>query len=84
VKIEDHIAAHKAGVIGPDGKRRDRTVDERRRWSARYNGTAATERYRLARKVFVPRADYERVLRLPPVDYKTLKKQVDDALEQET
>ena len=29
VKIEQHVEAHRAGRIGPDGKRRDRSADGR-------------------------------------------------------
>ncbi len=84
VKIDDHVAAHELGLIGPDGKRRDRTPEERRRWAERYNGNAATERFRSARSMFLPRADYERVLRLPTVDYRIMRTQIDEAVDQDS
>lgn len=83
VKIEDHVAAHREGRIGPDGKRRDRSLEEQRRWSERSNGTPATERYREPQRTFVPRARYERILRLPPVDLERFREQVDALVDQE-
>src|SRR2546428_13155366 len=44
VKLDEHIAAHEAGLIGADGKRRDRTPEEPRRWAERFNGRPGTER----------------------------------------
>jgi hypothetical protein len=83
VKIEEHVAAHEAGLIGSDGKRRNRTPEDRHRWAQRYNGSAATERFRRERREFVARSDYERLLDLPVVDYKAFRKQVDAAVDQD-
>lgn len=83
VKIEEHVAAHEAGLIGSDGKRRDRTPAETRRWARRYNGSAATERFRQERRTFVARSDYERLLDLPAVDFKAFRRQVDAVVDQE-
>ena len=82
VKIDEHIAAHEAGLIGTDGKRSDRSPEERRRWAERYNGRPATEPHR-QRRMFVPRAQLERVLRLPAVDYTALRKELDTIVDQE-
>jgi len=81
VKLDDHIAAHEAGLIGEDGKRRDRTPDEARRWAERYNGRAATAR---PRRTFVGRAQTDELLRLPAVDYRSFRRQVDTAVDQES
>jgi len=50
VKIEQHVEAHRAGRIGPDGKRRDRGTDERP----------------VVRRRSVPRSALGRVAGLPP------------------
>lgn len=83
VKIEEHVAGHREGRIGPDGKRRDRSPEEQRRWTERSNGSPATERFREIRRTLVPRARYERILRLPPVDLARFREQVDAAVDQE-
>lgn len=83
VKIDEHVAAHEAGLIGPDGKRRDRSAEERRRWAERYNGRAATDRHRQPRRVFVPRAHVVRLLQLPAVDYAAFRTQIDAVVDQE-
>lgn len=83
VKIEAHVAAHEAGLIGPDGKRRDRTPAERQRWAQRYNGRAASGPQATDRAVFVRRRDYERILRLRPVDLAAFRRQIDAATDQE-
>src|SRR5438132_1048363 len=83
VKLDEHIAAHEAGLIGADGKRRDRTPEERRRWAERYNGRPVTERLRKARRTFVPRAQLERLFQLPVVDYAAFRKQLDSVVDQE-
>lgn len=83
VKLDEHIAAHEAGLIGADGKRRDRTPEERRRWAERYNGRPVTERLRQARRTFVPRAQLERLFQLPVVDYAAFRKQLDSVVDQE-
>lgn len=83
VKIEDHIAAHEAGLIGADGKRRDRTPEEQRRWADRYNGRLATARRGQPRRTFVPKAQLEDLLRLPVVDYVAFRKQIDAVVDQE-
>jgi hypothetical protein len=83
VKIEEHVAAHEAGLIGSDGKRRDRTPEEDRRWAERYNGTTATDRFRQERRTFVARSDYRRLLDLPAVDLKAFRRQIDAAVDQE-
>ena len=96
VKIEDHLAAHRAGFIGPDGRRRDRTASEQRRWTERFNGRAATERFRSAfgslaapagavsggREVFVDRAVLRKILELPPLE-PSFTRDVDGAVEDE-
>ncbi len=80
VKIEAHIAAHEAGLIGADGKRRDRTPDEQRRWAERYDGRPATVRLR---RRFASGTQVDELLRLPAVDYRTFRQQVDSAVDQE-
>jgi len=83
VKIEQHIAAHKAGLIGSDGKRTDRTPDEARQWEQRYNGKGATERFRAGvKRMFVSRTDVERLLKVSPPD-PTFSREVDAAADQE-
>jgi len=83
VKIEDHIAGHEAGVIGPDGRRRDRSPAEQERWAARYNGRPGSHPLRAPRRTFVPRSEYERVLRLPPVEFSAFRKELDALVDQE-
>lgn len=83
VKLEQHVAAHKAGLIGSDGKRTDRTPDEARRWGQRYNGSDATERFRAGMKrTFVSRAEVERLLKVSPPD-PSFSREVDAAADQE-
>jgi hypothetical protein len=83
VKIEQHIAAHKAGLIGSDGKRTDRTPEEARQWEQRYNGSGATERFRAGTKrMFVTRTEVERLLKISPAD-PTFTRDVDAAADQE-
>lgn len=82
VKIEDHIAAHEAGLIGPDGRRTDRRPEERQRWSERFNGRPVTARYRTS-GAFVPRARLEEILRLPPVDLAAMRAQMDKLVDQD-
>jgi hypothetical protein len=83
VKIEQHIAAHRAGLIGPDGKRTDRTPEEARRWSQRYNGSDATERFRPGvKRIFASRAAVARLLRVSPAD-PSFGREVDAATDQE-
>lgn len=84
VKIEEHVAAHEEGRMGPDGKRRDRSEAERRRWAERYNGSPATAAYVRPRQTFAPRAVLERILRLPPVDMDAFARDVDEAVDQGT
>ena len=79
VKLEEHIAAHDAGLIGADGRRRDRTPAERRRWAERQTGRADAS----ARRTFLPRRDYERILRLAPEDFMEFRRQVDAVASQE-
>lgn len=76
VKIEDHVAAHEAGLIGPDGRRTDRTPEERRRWSERFNGRPVTARYRTG-GAFIPKARLVEILRLAPVDLGAMRRQMD-------
>jgi hypothetical protein len=83
VKIEDHIAGHEAGLIGPDGKRRDRSLAAQERWGARYNGSPGSHRPPSPRRTFVSRSEYERVLRLPPVEFRTFRKQIDALADQQ-
>ncbi|HEV2249325.1 MAG TPA: hypothetical protein VGT60_02325 [Candidatus Limnocylindria bacterium] len=83
VKIEEHIAGHEAGLIGPDGKRQDRSLADQERWAARYSGSPASRHARQPRRTFVPRAEYERVLRLPSIDLAALRKEVDSLADQE-
>ena len=83
VKIEDHVAAHKEGRMGPDGKRLDRGLAQQHRWAERYDGSPATEAYP-RRQVFAPRAVLERILRLPPVNMEAFAKDVDEAVDQGT
>jgi len=80
VKIEEHIAAHDAGLIGVDGRRRDRTAAERRRWAERHGGPAIAQ----GRRTFVPRKEYERILRLAPIDFLKLRRQIDALVSQDT
>src|SRR5438128_10699432 len=83
VKLDEHIAAHEARLIGADGKRRDRSPEERRRCAERYNGRPVTERLRQARRTFVPRAQLARLFQLPVVDYAAFRKQLDSVVDQE-
>ncbi len=96
VKIDDHLAAHRDGRIGPDGKRTARGVSERRRWTERFNGRAATERFRAplgfvsepavatggGREVFVDRSVLLRILELPSLE-PSFTQDVDGAVEDE-
>lgn len=96
VKIEDHLAAHQAGLIGPDGRRTGRTASERRRWTERFNGRAATERFRSTlgslaepagatsggREVFVDRSVLLKILQLPSLE-PSFTQDVDGAVEDE-
>jgi hypothetical protein len=83
VKIEEHIAAHEAGLIGSDGKRTDRSDAQRRRWAERYNGTAASLQRRSARATSVPRSQYRHLLELAPVDLRKLRAELDAASDPE-
>lgn len=96
VKIESHLEDHRLGRIGPDGKRTDRTRNERRRWAERFNGRAATERFRSAlgsatepvgaasgrREVFVDRSVLRKILELPSLE-PSFTQDVDGAVEDE-
>ncbi len=65
VKIEEHVAAHRAGRIGPDGRRRDRARGAPQAPTApAFDGGAMAD----GRRVFVPREDLERLFRLPSLD----------------
>ncbi len=79
VKLEEHVAAHEAGRIGADGKRRDRSATEKRAWAERYNGTAATLRNAAEQAAFVRKARYRAVLELAPVDLVELRHELDGA-----
>ncbi len=81
VKLEEHITAHEAGLIGSDGRRRDRTPAERR-WANRYDASVA-ERHRSERRRFVARSEYEELLKLPAVDFKSFRREIDAALDEE-
>lgn len=83
VKIEEHVAAHDAGLIGPDGRRMDRSAEERQRWAERFNGRPGSARHRAGRG-FVPRAQIEELLRLPPIDIGAMRRQVDKVVDQDT
>lgn len=81
VKIEEHVDAHRAGRIGPNGKRRDRSRDEARRRTEPFDGALATVRFRGGiRRRWVPRADLERLAALPPD--RDLLRDVDKAVDQ--
>jgi len=82
VKIEEHMAAHEAGLIGPDGRRTDRTAEEQRRWAERFNGRPITARYGATRS-FVGRARLEEILGLPPVDVSLMRRQMDKVVDQD-
>src|SRR5438105_7223216 len=80
VKLEDHIRAHNAGVIGPDGRRRDRSQEERKRWLERYRRPV---RGAQPPRQFVPRSDYERVLGIFSADIHEFRRQIDGLVSQE-
>jgi len=80
VKLEDHVAAHKAGVIGADGRRRDRTPQERRRWAERYRKPFANAG---PPREFVPRGEYEHIFGIATVDIHEFRRQIDELASQE-
>lgn len=82
VKLEDHIAAHDAGIIGKDGRRRDRTPDERRKWADRYKDRGIADAR--TRRTFVPREEILRILRLRPIDLKRFRREIDAVVSQES
>src|SRR5437899_11451099 len=80
VKLEDHVAARKAGVIGPDGRRRDRTPHDRKRRTVRYQtrvGGAQPPRQ------FVPRGEYEHIFGIATADIHEFRRQIDELASQE-
>lgn len=83
VKIEEHVAAHQQGRIGPDGRRRDRRPAAHRRLGPVSDGIR-TEATNAQRQTFVPRAVLERILRLPPIDGDAFARDVDEAVDQGT
>jgi hypothetical protein len=83
VKIDEHIAAHKAGRIGPDGRRRVRGERSARRGSARRPAfRVGAAPVTAGRRVFVGAADVNRILALTPPD-RTFFRDVDGAVDQE-
>lgn len=46
---EAHTALHKNGTIGDDGRRTDRSAAEAKTWAERFNGSEATEKFRVVK-----------------------------------
>ena len=46
---EAHAALHKNGTLGDDGRRTDRSAAEAKTWAERFNGSNATEQFRVAK-----------------------------------
>ena len=49
VKINEHEEMHRMGVIGPDGKRTDRTLAEKHLWATRHQRVAGASPVRYPR-----------------------------------
>lgn len=81
VKLEDHIAAHLSGMIGTDGRRRDRTPDERRRWAERYTRTVGVAPQ--APRRFVPRSALVLLFTHHPIDFRKFRAEIDAVASQE-
>jgi hypothetical protein len=81
VKLEDHVAAHRSGTIGADGRRRDRTAEERRRWAERIRRTVGGVPQ--APRRFVPRDEFVRLFTHSPIDFQKFRAEIDAMASQE-
>jgi hypothetical protein len=81
VKLEDHIAAHQSGAIGADGRRRDRTPKERRKWAERYKRSVGAAPQ--TPRTFVPRSEFVRLFAHAPIDFRKFRAQIDAVATQE-